>query len=557
MHWDIYLGQILRKMAHVDGFYRALKNPAEAQRQKLNKIIKANAESQFGKDHRFEQISNYKDYQNRVPASDYEYFRPYVERLAQGERNQLTVEDPLMFATTSGTTASPKWLPVTPQHLRDYTHAFHVHNYSIIKDIPKVATGKFLTIASNDEESRTISGIPCGAISGLLARKQSPIIKRHFALPYEICKVKDVDAKYYLMLRASLMQDVTAVVGCNPSSLLLLGDQLKKYTHELIGDIANGTLSKKFDLNHVLPKDAQGCFDKYLKPDPKRARHLESLLERNGSLRPELIWPNLSVISCWKGGPMSFYLDKLNDLYGPVPVRDLGYMASEGRGTIPIHDEGSSGILAVTSHFFEFVEEDEIEKENPRFLTVEDLKLNGRYYIFFTTSAGIYRYNINDLMEVTGFVGNTPLIRFVRKGLGVSSITGEKLTEEQVLVALNQSVQLAQLEGLVHFTVEVKLSSPPHYVCYVEMAENNVIGPEKHLEFEQIFDQCLIAQNPEYKDKRLGLRLASPRLELLKPGTYTRLRQQRVKEGAPETQVKIPLLSAPQSFSQRLELLQR
>lgn len=552
MHWDIYIGQFLRKIAHVDGFYRALKNPGETQRLKLKNIVENNARSRFGQDHNFDRIQTYKDYSSRVPAKDYEYFRPYVERLAAGEKQQLTVEEPVMFATTSGTTASPKWLPVTPSHLKDYTHAFHLHNYHIIKDNPKAAAGKFLTIVSNDEESRTQSGIPCGAISGFLARNQSPIIKRHFALPYEICKVKDVDAKYYLMLRAALMQDVSAVIGCNPSSLILLGDQLKKYTGELIEDIGTGNLHHKYDLNEMLP---QGSFDSYLKPDPEKARQLEALIKKHGVLTPETVWPNLSILSCWKGGPMSFYLDKLFDLYGPVPVRDLGYMASEGRGTVPISDDGSSGILAVTSHFFEFVEEDEMEKENPKFLTVEDLRLNGRYYIFFTTNAGIYRYNINDLMEVTGFVEKTPLIRFVRKGLGVSSITGEKLTEEQVLAATNQSVQLANLEGVVHFTVEVRLSSPPHYVCYVEMSEGKNIKQDKLAEFERIFDQCLIAQNSEYKDKRLGQRLEHPRLELLRPGTYTRLRQQRVREGAPEAQVKIPLLSAPQSFSQRLELL--
>ncbi|HNH72266.1 MAG TPA: hypothetical protein PLF23_00740, partial [Candidatus Obscuribacter sp.] len=46
-------------------------------------------------------------------------------------------------------------------------------------------------------------------------------------------------------------------------------------------------------------------------------------------------------------------------------------------------------------------------------------------------------------------------------------------------------------------------------------------------------------------------RLGRPRLKLLAPGTYARLRQQRVMEGAPEAQVKIPLLS-PSGFSSRL-----
>lgn len=45
---------------------------------------------------------------------------------------------------------------------------------------------------------------------------------------------------------------------------------------------------------------------------------------------------------------MSFYLEKLPELFGPVPQRDFGYMASEGRGTVPISCNGSAGPLAVT-----------------------------------------------------------------------------------------------------------------------------------------------------------------------------------------------------------------
>lgn len=84
-----------------------------------------------------------------------------------------------------------------------------------------------MIISSNDEEGRTPAGLPYGAISGVLNRRQPTIIRRHFALPYELCKVKNVDAKYYLLLRAAVAQDVTALLGCNPSSFILLAEQLK------------------------------------------------------------------------------------------------------------------------------------------------------------------------------------------------------------------------------------------------------------------------------------------------------------------------------------------
>jgi len=547
---DIKIGQLARRATHIRHFYNALKNPGETQRAKLKEIVKRHETSAFGVDHKFASISNYADFASRVPHSTYEYFIPYIDKLLVGEKNQLTTDDPFMFATTSGTTATPKYIPITEHHLKDYTHAFQVHNYHLIESFGRAAEGKFLIITSNDQEGFTPGGLPYGAVSGLLNRRQAPIIRRHFAVPYELCTIKDVDIKYYLMLRVSIGQNVTAVLGCNPSSLLLLADQLREHANELIEDLHNGTLNEQY----APPAHLRSAFEPYFTANPKRAKQLSAMLEKAGTLTPQMVWPNIGVMSCWKGGPMSFYLDRLPEFYGNVPVRDFGYMASEGRGTIPISDEGAGGLLALTSHFFEFVSEEDMDAGNMRFQTIEDLKQGGRYFIFFTTNAGLYRYNINDLMEVTGFVEKTPVLKFVRKGIGVSSITGEKITEEQVLVALTQAVKQLNLGEISHFTAEVELGYPPFYICYAELSSS--LPDSLKVAFIRAFDQSLRMQNPEYEDKRSTKRLAEPQLKILPQGTYTRLRQQRVAEGAPEAQVKIPLLSSPRSFSGRLALLE-
>src|SRR5579885_1247945 len=155
---DVSIGQLYRKYTHIKRFYNALNDPARAQRDKLKQIIESNAASRFGKEHNFSAVQSYADYQSLVPASSYEYFRPYVERLKKGEGNQLTCEEPFMFATTSGTTAQPKFVPITSAHLKDYTHAFQVHNYHLIESFTEAAYGKFLIIVSNDEEGRVASG---------------------------------------------------------------------------------------------------------------------------------------------------------------------------------------------------------------------------------------------------------------------------------------------------------------------------------------------------------------------------------------------------------------
>ncbi|MBK7746875.1 MAG: GH3 auxin-responsive promoter family protein [Candidatus Obscuribacter sp.] len=552
---EIAAGQKYRQLTHVSRFYRALRDPAAAQRAKLKTIVDANRDTAFGKAHKFDLIATVDDFRKHVPVSNYEYFEPYIERLKQGESNQLTRENPVMFATTSGTTDKPKFVPITPAHIADYTHAFQIHNYHLVKDFYRAAIGRFLIITSNDEEGLTEGGLPFGAVSGMLNRRQSPIVRKYFALPYELCKVKDVDAKYYLLLRAALVQNITAFLGCNPSSFLLLADQLRDRVQDLIKDIHDGTVSSKYAAN-VAPS-VLAAFEPYLRPDVSRASELEHLLNSHGELLPRHVFPNASVMSCWKGGPMGFYLSQLPDLYGDLPIRDFGYMASEGRGTIPIADGSAAGPLALTSHFFEFVHEDQIDNKNPRYLMAHELTVGQKYFVFFTTSAGLYRYNINDLMLVEGMLESTPLLSFVRKGGGVSSVTGEKVTEEQILSTLNKTVQALALTEIRHFTAEVMLDRPPYYLCYAEvdstLAQHLRSGfQEKFLEY---FDRYLREANPEYNDKRESRRLGMPCMRLLAPGTYALLRQQRVHEGAPEAQVKIPLLSSQGVFAGRLSLI--
>jgi hypothetical protein len=549
---DILAAQAARKLTHVRHFYQATVNPEKAQLAKLMQIVRANERSAYGSAHNFAKITTYQDFCRYVPAGGYELFEPYIDKLRAGQKAQLTMEDPFMFATTSGTTASPKFVPITETHLRDYTHAFQLHNYHMIKDFPRAAVGKFLIMSSNDEEGTTESGLPYGAVSGLLNKRQSPVIRRHFAVPFEICKIRDVEAKYYTLLRIAMTRHVTAILACNPSSLLLIADKMGERAGDLIRDIADGGINSAVACE--LPPHLRRALDPYVRPHKEAAKRLLACLEQGGALLPMHVWPDLSVLSCWKGGPMAFYLEKMSQYFGSAHVRDFGYMASEGRGTVPISSDGAGGPLALTSHFFEFVAEADMDKPDAKFQMMHELKVGARYFVYFTTNAGLYRYNINDLIEVESMLGATPVIKFVRKGAGVSSITGEKITEEQVLSAFNQTVRRSELRSIKHFTLEVELSLPPHYKLFLELEQHT--NSSTLADFAATFDACLKEQNLEYRDKRDSNRLSAPGVRQLPPGTYQRLRQQRVAEGAPEAQVKMPLLSPQGVFAGRLSLIE-
>ncbi len=73
------------------------------------------------------------------------------------------------------------------------------------------------------------------------------------------------------------------------------------------------------------------------------------------------------------------------------------------------------------------------------FLTVDEVEVGKSYAVFVTTVDGLYRYDMNDIVAATDRVAATPTLVFVQKGRGVTSITGEKLAEAQVLASYGRS----------------------------------------------------------------------------------------------------------------------
>lgn len=536
-------------MKYVRPFEAAARAARAAQERKLLRLLRANRETVFGREHRFDQIARVEEFQCRLPIAEYGQFESYIQRTMQGERGVLTHEVPLMFALTSGTTGKPKFIPVTPAFLREYNQAVQVHTWRLAEDYPEVVFGTTLVTSSCEVEGTTDAGIPYGAISGFLARRQPGIVKRWFALPDRIGRLKDLEAKYYLTLLLTLQQDLRLAVSVSPSSLVLLADKMQAHSERLVRDLHNGTVCRD-----ILPPEAakQALRDR-MRPAPERARWLGRLLEQAGALYPRDAWPNLQVLSCWKGGTMPLYLERLRHGWGDVPVRDFGFMASEGRGSIPLTDEGSSGALALTSHFFEFVPGEEIDDARPTCLTVDQVEPGQEYFILFTTSSGLYRYHINDLVRVTGFYQGAPLIQFVRKGQGVSSVAGEKLTESQVTAAL-LAVATSTDFDLKHFSAAPRWGEPPHYALMVELGGE--AQPEALRHFVIRFDQALTEANVEYRSKRESRRLGMPVLQVLERGTFERYRQERVLAGAPEAQVKVPHLSPDLEWGRRFSLVE-
>jgi len=371
-------------------------------------------------------------------------------------------------------------------------------------------------------------------------------VRSIYTAPYGVFAIEDYEAKYYTLLRLAAGQDISCIATVNPSTIVLLADRLARHSESIIRDVHDGSLSFEFPV----PQDLRGSLR--LRPDPDRARHLEQASARGGGvLRPGLAWPELTAIGCWKGGTVGAYLAKF-DTYFPQrpPVRDLGYYATELRGSVPLSDDGDAGTMAVGTNVLEFHPATEDRSpEGRELLRVEQLEVGQRYFVYVTNASGLYRYEMNDILEVAGHDGRAPLIRFIQKGKGVVSFTGEKLYEVQVITAVDKA--LAALRGHYHFiaaVAELVDGTTPRLIFLVEF--DDPITDQNGSALVDRLDAALGEENDEYLTKRRSLRYGAPVIRIVRPGEFDRYRRRMVESGQrADGQFKVLRLTSDTSFA--------
>jgi GH3 auxin-responsive promoter len=525
-------------------FFRQTDRADEVQRALLLRRIARNADSQFGRDHHFDEIRTPADFRHRVPVRGYDGHEPYIERVRQGDLGALfgPGTDVLMFAMTSGTTDRPKTIPVTHESLQNYRAgwttwgilAFDAH-----EEIIRWGLRPILQLASDWRESFTPAGIPCGAITGLTAQMQSPLIRTTYCMHPAAARIKDVESKYYMALRLSVFREVGTVIAANPSTIVAiarLGDREKE---TLIRDVAQGTIDPKWNI----PAEVRAAVRFQTRWKRRSvARRLEEIVARTGRLLPKDYWPDLSFLANWTGGTMGAYLRHYLEYFGDCPVRDVGLIASEGRMSIPVEDNTPAGILDIRHQYFEFIPEEEVDREEPETVEAAELVEGRRYYLLLTTAGGLYRYHIHDLVRCVGFHGKAPLIEFLNKGSHFSSMTGEKLSEFQVVTALAATQRVLGLH-LNSFLLLPTWGDPPFYSLLVE--EGDLTGDLIAERLAAETDRQLQRVNVEFENKRSTLRLGPIRVRRLPTGSWAEFQRRRLaRSGGTVEQYKQPCLMA-------------
>lgn len=512
----------------------AAKKPQATQHKLLKKILADNAQSEFGRAYNFASIKDYASFSKRVPIHSYEALRPYIEHQMTNCMPTHTRQMPVLYAQTSGTTGSPKRIPVLKQTLAAYKRGQRIASFVQYRDIPGLFAGKILAVVSPAIEGYLPNGTAYGAMSGVVHASLPAALRCRYVLPEEIFAIEDYAVKYRLIAAWAVAErQISVLASANPSTFIHLQQIIDQTAEQIIEFVRTGKLAAlTFDpaAMHVVREFPDRP------PNPTRAQELASILKATGTLSYGAIWPQLKALVTWTGGNCATFLPVLKKLLPySVQIIEMGYLASEFRGSIIVDCQRNLGLPTIDEVFFEFIEKDAWESGKQDAKTIEQLESGYLYYVIATTRNGLYRYFINDLIEVTERFHATPCIRFVQKGSDVTNITGEKLYESQVIQAVDASC--ADLNIKAHFYLLLADAVNRSYTLLIETSEE---FPAEHL--AESLNGNLSALNQEFRDKVGSGRLNKVEIKRVRAGLYELYKQYRVKNGCREGQFKMQRL---------------
>ncbi|MCH9682051.1 MAG: GH3 auxin-responsive promoter family protein [Deltaproteobacteria bacterium] len=535
-------------------FMAGLGEPERVQDQFLaEQVIAPNVDCQFGRSHGFDKIRTLDEYRRAVPISGYDAFAELIERTVHSGEQGLVTGDPIKrFFLTSGSTSKAKYIPVTSRFVRNKSRTFGVYWSLVFGEHPTAKSGRMVTNFSDSGKAvRSPGGLRCSSESAYWASvTRATQMRERPIIPKTVAQIGDSDGRYYAIARILLEEQFSVIMTLNPSTILLLFQKVGQFAEELFSDIERGGIGGPASVGDEVRAYVADNYG----GNPQRADQLRALLGQPPGLMAHRLWPQLDLAICWRSPMLQPYIDLLGPHFDGVAQRDYILMASEGVMAVPLHDTASGGALALGANLFELVPEDEIDSPNPTVLSPHEVEVGRTYVLVLSNASGLYRYNIGDVVRVVRFEQRTPVVEFLHRAGSTCSLTGEKLTEDQVTAAVSDVGEQLGL-AIESFTLAPARGGFPHYVAMLELnheAERAVLQ-----EFPRRLDEALEQHNMEYGSKRSSQRLAPPELWLVRPGGYEARRRQRLAGGASDSQIKPTHLTRDANFVDQFDIVER
>lgn len=385
-------------------FSRACHSVQECQEVYLAELLRRNAETAYGRLYGFDKIKGVEQFQRQVPLTTYDDLLPYIDRIAQGEESVLTREKVQLFEPSSGSTSPRKLIPYTDSLRREFQHGIAPWIYSLYRQYPQVKQGKTYWSISPDANAQTHYGtIPVGfdddsSYLGFWGKWFHSQVAVSGSGPTGPCNAEHFKTQTLLTLLA--VKNLRLVSVWSPTFLTLLCEYFLENEPAILAQLASLAM-------------------------PGADTRAEEIRNRSSASGFNEIWPCLGVISCWTDGASKEAARRVQTFFPDSVIQGKGLLATEAFVSFPYRVD-QAPVLAMTSHFFEFLTED------GQCLAAHQVQPGKTYSVVVTTGGGLYRYQLGDTVLVKGFIGQAPTLEFTGKSDLVSDRFGEKLNATHV-----------------------------------------------------------------------------------------------------------------------------
>ena len=450
---------------------RFRRHPAQTQRKQLERLLRENAQTEFGRRYDFATIRTPEEFARRVDRFDYGSFKYYIDRMMSGRADVAAPGRVRWFARSSGTTSErSKFLPVTDvslwrchtRGLRDVA-TFYVGQYPATR----VFEGKTLTLGGSCSKQH---GIVTGDLSALLVER-TPFWSGWFRTPRrETALLQDFEQKVERICRECSGERVTAFAGVPSWNLALL----------------------------------------------------RRMVEFTGRRNLCEVWPRLEL---FVHGGVGFepYRAAFREL---IPSEEMHYMetynASEGFFAIADDISRDDMLLMLDyGNFFEFRSGDTV-------VPLEGVECGKVYAMLITSNNGLWRYEIGDTVEFTST--NPYRIRFAGRTRQYINVFGEELivdnADRALLAACNETGAVVGEYTVAPCYMSLRERGAHEWILEFERE------PDSRGHFAEALDRELRAVNSDYDAKRRTT-LERQRLTVVGHGRFLAWMRARGKNKVP------------------------
>ncbi len=486
--------KILAKFIHHKN-QKWIRNPLLAQQKTFDFLIQKAKSTDFGRDHGFNKIMNYKDFQVSVPIRDYEGHRVYVDKMLEGATSVLWPGKPLYYAKTSGTTSGAKYIPLTKDSMPTHITAARDALLNYIYETGKTdfVNGKQIFLQGSPTLKIKNSNVT-GRLSGIVAHFVPKYLQKNRMPSWETNCIEDWETKVDAIVRETLTENMSLIAGI-PSWVQMYFEKLIEQTGKPVGNT----------------------------------------------------FPDFSLF-VYGGVNYEPYRPLFEKLVGRKVDSIELFPASEGFFAYQDHQNDKGLLLLLNNQiFYEFIKADEFGERNQKRHTLGEVELNVNYVLILSTSAGLWAYNIGDTVR---FVSLKPY-RLVVTGRIKHFISafGEHVIGKEVETAMQQACQESKVQ-VKEFTVAPKIDPEeglPYHEWFIEF-EN---PPQDTENLAQKLDQSMQEQNVYYEDLLKGSVLRTLVITTVADGGFQQYMKSIGKLGG---QNKVPRLSNDRKIVDKLPL---